>query len=129
MTLKHLIDHETDVQITNKRHRLERTLHDKHKNILIDLKDDNARKILAKIELLPHFALTLKDVEKLIDALHTLRVFDNTNVSNQRTIDKDLRTINDDHRRVKHVERILDYQNIDTLRHRRLTKQAEQHLS
>src|SRR5690606_24968537 len=74
--LRDVVHHEADVREAGERGRLEHALHDDRLHVLVDLEDDDAREVLARVELLPHLTLALQDVEELVDALEAVRVLD-----------------------------------------------------
>ena len=83
-------DHEADVRVARERRGLEDALHDQRLDVLIDLEDDDARELLARVELLPELALVLQDVEELVDALQAVGLFDGARVAGRGAVDEDL---------------------------------------
>src|SRR5262245_60850704 len=62
-------DHEAHVRVAGVGGGLEDALYDERLHLAIDLKNDDARKLLSRVQLLPELALVLQNVEELLHAL------------------------------------------------------------
>jgi hypothetical protein len=118
-------DHEAHVRVAGERRGLEDALHDDRLDVLVDLEDDDAGELLARVELLPDFLLRLEDVEELVDALEALVVLDRAGVPGRIAVDEDDAPRDRDHRGVDHVESVLRVRELHALRRRRLARGAE----
>ncbi len=107
--------------------RLEHALHDDCLDVLVHLKHDHAGELFARVRLLPKFALRLENVEKFVDALHAIRLFDCTRVAGGSSIDQDLAADDGHHRRIDHVHRVLGLGEVQPPGDRSLAAGAEGH--